>query len=170
MSVAITSYPGTSLRDDDIKSGRVLTIAANAGARYEWDLGVAMGRYLAALKEGHLVGVRCPRCQRILFPPRAFCELCFCPTTEWVQLPDTGTIQTFAICHIAWDATRIPTPKVPAVIAIDGATEKMGLLHLIDNANPERIAAGQRVRAVWRPAGERTGSITDILYFAPLEG
>lgn len=78
-------------------------------------------------------------------------------------------IQTFAICHIAWDARRIDEPKIPAVIAIDGASRNMGLLHLIGDVAPERVAVGQHVRAVWRPAGKRQGSITDILYFTPTE-
>jgi len=26
------------------------------------------------------------------------------------------------------------------------------------------------VRAVWKPAAQRTGSVTDILYFEPLKG
>lgn len=170
MSESVTTFPGTSLREADFQAGRVLTVHGAARAEYVWDLGIAMGRYLAELRNGRLVGRKCPRCERILFPPRSFCEQCFAPTSEWVPLGDTGVVQTFAICHIAWDATRIPTPKVPAVIAIDGASDKMGLLHLIGGVDPNQVSVGQRVRAVWRPASERTGSVTDILYFVPVEG
>ncbi|HVC35602.1 MAG TPA: Zn-ribbon domain-containing OB-fold protein [Chloroflexota bacterium] len=169
MSVRIQDFPGTPLREDDVRSGRVLTVSGAARAEYAWDLGVAMTRYLEELRNGRLVGQRCRHCGRVLFPPRAFCEQCFCPTTEWVALPDTGVIQTFAICHIAWDAQRIDEPKLPAVIAVDGASRNMGLLHLIGGVEPERVAVGQRVRAVWRPPDERQGAITDILYFTPTE-
>lgn len=169
MSARIREYPGTPLREDDIRAGRVLTVAGDARAEYVWDVGVATGRYLEELRNGRLVGVRCHHCGRILFPPRAFCEQCFRPTTEWVTLKDTGVIQTFAICHIAWDARRIDEPKIPAVIAIDGASRNMGLLHLIGGVDPDHVAVGQRVRAVWRPASERQGAITDIRYFAPVE-
>jgi uncharacterized protein len=170
MSTSIQSYSGTSLREEDFTTGRVLTETGSAGAEYAWDRGVAIGRYLAELREGRLVGCRCRQCQRILFPPRAFCEECFHPTTEWVVLQDVGTIQTFAICHIAWDASRVATPSIPAVIAIDGASPGMGLLHLIGGVAPEKVKVGQRVRAVWRPANERRGDITDIQHFAPVEG
>jgi len=169
MSVRIQEFPGTPLREDDVRSGRVLTVSGAAGAEYAWDLGIAMERYLAGLRDGRLVGTGCHHCGRVLFPPRVFCEQCFQPTTEWVDLPDSGVVQTFAICHIAWDARRIDEPKVPAVIAVDGASRNMGLLHLIGGVDPDRVAVGQRVRAVWRPERERTGSITDILYFAPTE-
>jgi len=169
MNVRVQEYPGTPLREDDVRSGRVLTVPGSAGAEYAWDVGIAVGRYLEELRNGRLVGVRCQHCGRILFPPRAFCEHCFCPTTDWVTLQDTGTIQTFAVCHIAWDARRIDEPKIPAVIAIDGASRNMGLLHLIGGVNPDQVSVGQRVRAVWRPTSERQGSITDILHFAPLE-
>lgn len=169
MSEKIQEFPGTALREDDLLSGRVLTVEGDARAAYAWDLGIAMERYLTELRHGRLVGVRCEHCGRLLFPPRAFCEHCFVPTTSWVHLPDTGTIQTFAICYISWDARRIDEPKVPAVISIDGASRTMGLLHLIGGVDPGRLAIGQRVRAVWRPESERAGAITDILYFTPLE-
>jgi uncharacterized OB-fold protein len=170
VSVNLKAYAGTSLREEDFTAGRVLTETGAARAEYSWDRGVAVGRYLAELHEGRLVGCRCQQCQRILFPPRAFCEECFHPTTEWVQLSDFGTIQTFAICHIAWDATRVSTPSIPAVVAIDGASPGMGLLHLIGGVAPEKVAVGQRVRAVWRAPEQRKGDITDIEYFTPVEG
>jgi hypothetical protein len=162
-------FPGTPLTEDDFNSGRVLTVDGAARAEYEWDLGIAMERYLAELGEGRLVGRGCSACGRVLFPPRAFCEACFHPTSTWVRLGDTGTIQTFAICHISWDARRIAEPLVPAVIAIDGASPGMGLLHLIGNASPNSVTVGQKVKAVWRPETERQGSIKDILYFEPRE-
>jgi uncharacterized OB-fold protein len=170
MTDAVHEYPGTPLREADLAAGRVLTVPGAARAEYAWDLGIAMSHYLAELQQGRLVGRRCHHCGRVLFPPRMFCEHCFRPTTEWVTLSDTGTIQTFAICHIAWDASRIDEPKVPAVISIDGASRLMGLLHLIGGVSPDRVTVGQRVRAVWLPPPERRGAITDIRYFMPEEG
>jgi uncharacterized OB-fold protein len=166
----ITTYAGTPLRDADLASGNILTETSSARAEYAWDRGIAVGRYLASLREGRLVGTRCGQCRRILFPPRAFCEQCFHPTNEWIALADTGVIQTFAICHIAWDASRVSVPSIPAVVAIDGASPGMGLLHLIGGVAPETVAIGQRVRARWRSADRRRGDITDIEYFEPMEG
>ena len=45
----------------------------------------------------------------------------------------------------------------------------MGILHLLDDCDPKSISIGMRVRAVWKPPEERTGSITDIRYFTPMK-
>ncbi|MER3467104.1 MAG: hypothetical protein C4312_00380, partial [Thermoflexus sp.] len=96
---------------------------------YAWDTGVAVDRFLAELKAGRLVGRRCRTCRRVMIPPRMFCEHCFRPTDKWVPLVDTGTVVTFSVCTISWDMRRLEVPEVPAVIAIDGASPGMGILH-----------------------------------------
>lgn len=162
------SHPvGTPLHERDLREGKALTTRYAAGIRYAWDAGPAIGHYLDELRQGRLVGRRCPRCQRVLVPPRSFCEQCFAPTTEWVAVRDTGTVQTLAVCHIAWDASRIEQPQLPAVIAIDGAAPGHGILHLLGEVAPEQARIGQRVKAVWKAPAERTGAITDIMYFRP---
>jgi len=43
----------------------------------------------------------------------------------------------------------------------------MGMLHLLGEVSPEEVAVGMKVKAVWKPQGERQGAITDIRYFRP---
>ena len=38
---------------------------------------------------------------------------------------------------------------------------------MLGEAEPEDLKIGMKVKAVWKAAGERTGAITDILYFKP---
>jgi hypothetical protein len=57
---------------------------------------------------------------------------------------------------------------MPAVIAIDGASPGMGILHLLGEVAPKAVTIGMRVQAVWKPVAEREGSITDIRYFRPI--
>jgi uncharacterized OB-fold protein len=57
---------------------------------------------------------------------------------------------------------------IPSVIEIDGASKGMGILHMLSEIDPEDIKVGLKVKAVWKKPEERTGSITDILYFKPL--
>jgi hypothetical protein len=59
-------------------------------------------------------------------------------------------------------------PQIPAVIRLDGTSEG-GFLHLLGEVAPDDVRAGMQVEAVWKPAGERVGSILDIRYFRPLE-
>jgi acetyl-CoA C-acetyltransferase len=134
-------------------------------ARYEWDAGVAIGAFLDGLREGRLLGRECRGCERVLVPPRMFCERCFRTTERWVEVETTGTVQTYSICHVSWDMQPLETPELPAVVAIDGSDG--GFLHRLGEVDPSVVRIGLEVEAVWRNVGERTGSILDIAYFRP---
>lgn len=135
---------------------------------YAYDAGYAIGRYLDGLKAGKLVGVHCRKCGRTLIPPRSFCEQCFVPLDTWVDLKDRGTVNTFSISYVRWDAARIKDPELPAVIDIEGASPGVGILHVLGEVDPKKIKMGMKVKAVWKPAKEREGKITDIKYFKPV--
>ena len=94
---------GTGLSGEDFKSGKIFNVTYHPRAEYAWDTGPAIGRYLAELKNGRIMGRHCHKCDRTFVPPRAFCELCFIPVEKWVELKDTGTINTFSLCYITWD-------------------------------------------------------------------
>lgn len=162
---------GRGLKSREIENKGVFTQSFHPKLQYAWDTGQAMGRYLDGLREGKIVGRVCNSCSRKMIPPRMFCELCFRPTDEWVSFADTGTVNTFSICYVNWDASRIPPgqpPHIPAVIEIDGASEGMGILHVLGEVDPQQVKIGMKVKAVWKPASERTGAITDIKYFKPI--
>ena len=167
-------FSGTSLTDHALSTSEVLTTLWRVKANYAWDTGIAIGKYLEGLKQGKILGVRCPECHRTVVPPRAFCELCFRPINDWVELPDTGKINTYSVSYVNWDATRRQTPEVPAVIEIDGASPGIGILHLMGEVGDTleeitaRLKVGVTVQAVWKPAQEREGAITDIRYFRPI--
>lgn len=159
---------GTALSSEDFKQKRVFTTSYTPKAKYAWDTGFAIGRYLEGLKEGKLLARSCKKCGRILIPPRAFCELCFRLTDDWVELEHTGVINTFSLCYITWDMQKLTDPLIPAVIAIDGATEGYGIMHMIGGVDPKAVQVGMKVEAVWKPADEREASITDIQYWRPI--
>ena len=164
----------TALKREDVLGGKVITTSWDPKLEYAWDDGVAIGRYLAELKNGRIIGKHCRKCDRVMLPPRLFCELCWRPTDEWVYVQDTGTINTFCVSHVNWKAGRLDIeggerPYTPAVIEIDGAAPGMGILHHINEVDPWQIEIGMKVRAVWKPAEERQGAITDIRYFVPVQ-
>jgi acetyl-CoA C-acetyltransferase len=135
------------------------------GARYSWDAGVAVGRFLDGLRAGKILGRECRRCERVLVPPRMFCERCFRETDGWIEVEQTGTVQTYSICHVSWDMQPLESPEIPAVVSIDGSDG--GLLHMLGEVDPEEVRIGMDVEAVWKPVGERAGSILDIAHFRP---
>lgn len=167
MSTNLVKYGGTPLTADDLLKGRALLVHYQPKAQYRWDCGVAIGRYLAELKLGRIIGRQCDGCRRLLVPPRMFCEECFRPTDAWEYVRDTGTVNTFCISHIRWDTTRLETPQVAAVIDLDGASKGIGILHLIGGVDAQEVKIGMRVKAVWKPARQREGSVTDIRFFKP---
>lgn len=157
-----------SLSDKDFRTGIGVDFAVEA--RYAWDAGIAIGHYLNQLKEGRIVGRVCHGCNRTLVPPRMFCEQCFRPTDEWKEVRDTGTVNTFSLAYITWDMRELTDPDIPAVIDLDGASPGIGIMHKLGDVDPEAVHTGMRVKAVWKPAPEREGSILDIAYWAPIDG
>ena len=135
-------------------------------AAYEWDVGEAMGAFLHGMRDGRIVATTCERCDRTLVPPRMFCERCFRPTDGWTDVPGTGTVETFSICHVRWDMVPLDPPEIPAVIRLDG-TSNGGFLHKLSQVEPGEVRIGMAVEAVWKPASEREGSILDIVSFRP---
>ncbi|MBM3943760.1 MAG: Zn-ribbon domain-containing OB-fold protein [SAR202 cluster bacterium] len=167
---------GTSLTDHALTAGEALLTHWQVKSDYRWDAGAALSRFLEGLKHGQILGIHCPQCRRTLVPPRVFCERCFRPLEQWVPLYDTGKLITYSVSYVNWDATRRRTPEIPAVIELDGASPGIGILHLLGEAGGSlseitaRLGAGTPVQAVWKPAAEREGAITDIRYFRPVGG
>ena len=162
-------FPGTPLSEGDFKEGKILFYLDQVKADFAWDTGIAIGSYLAALKEGYLLGGYCQTCRKTVIPPRTVCEWCFRPMDSYVRLEDTGTVNTFSLCYVTWDVKRIKDPELPAVIEIDGASPLHGIMHKLGEVDPEEVHIGMRVKAVWKAPEDRDGAITDILYFKPLE-
>ena len=169
MSAKINELPGTSLSEKDFEEKKILFNFDELRGDFAWDTGIAIGGYLAALKEGVILGARCNTCRKIVVPPRTVCEWCYRPMDDFVPLQDTGTVNTFSLCYVTWDVKRIVEPEIPAVIEIDGASPLHGIMHLLGEVDPKKVHIGMRVKAVWKPPKERQGAITDIRYFKPIE-
>jgi uncharacterized protein len=159
-------YETRSLTDQEFRTG--IAVNFEVDARYAWDAGIAIGGYLDGLKEGKILGRVCHGCRRTLGPPRMFCERCFRPTDEWVEVKDTGTVNTFSLAYITWDMQDLRDPDIPAVIDLDGASPGIGIMHKLGGVDPDAVHTGLRVRAVWKPPAKREGSILDIQYWEPI--
>jgi uncharacterized OB-fold protein len=159
-------FPGTPLSSQDFREG-VITWSDEYTVEYAWDAGVAIGAYLDGLKAGKLLASYSPGTGRTVVPPRTFDELSWTPIDDLRELPGTGIVNTFSLCMVNWDASRRDEPLMPAVIELDGASPGMGILHMLGEVVPEDVEIGMAVEAVWKPAAERQGAITDIRYFRP---
>ncbi len=121
--------------------------------------------YLKALKEGKLLGARTGPDGKLYFPAREADPATGKVLDEFVELPDKGTVTTFAIINIPFAGQRIKPPYVAAYVLLDGAD--IPFLHLVSDIDAAEVRMGMRVEAVWRPREEWDFGIDNIEYFRP---
>lgn len=121
--------------------------------------------FYRALERGKIIGQRCPACSKVYVPPRSACPSDGTPTTEEVELSETGTVTTFCIVNVPFLGQRITPPYVSAYVLLDGAD--IAILHLILDCPAEDVHMGMRVKAVWKPREEWGTTIENISHFAP---
>jgi uncharacterized OB-fold protein len=128
-------------------------------------------RFFRELRDNKKIyGVRCPKCRRVLLPPRPMCERCFAPIDEWVEVGHQGTVEAYTVLCVPFMGLP-PPPLGMAVVKLDGADT--GLNHIlggIEFSDPDKsgeaVKIGMRVEAVWKE--QRHGEILDIQYFKPV--
>jgi len=114
--------------------------------------------YLRGLAEHRLLGQRCGVCGQVYVPPRGTCPADGVPTSEEVELPESGTVTTFCIVNVGYPGQRVTPPYVAAAVLLDGAD--IAFQHLVLGCDPGEVRMGMRVRAVWGDSGS-------ISHFAP---
>ncbi len=125
----------------------------------------AESAYLRALAEGKIIGARTGKDGKVYFPPHGADPATGRPTTEFVELPDKGTVTTFAIINIPFAGQRIKPPYVAAYVLLDGAD--IPFLHLVTEIDASEVRMGMRVEAVWKPREEWGLGIDNIDHFRP---
>ncbi|QXJ21924.1 OB-fold domain-containing protein [Actinomadura graeca] len=152
----------------DIECFRPEVTMIGSPSRLEYGLrpGRALGRFLEGLCEGRILGHRCAACGRVIVPMSGLCPRDGVPTSQEVELPDTGTLTTFTVSHV-------PDPRAPGVpfvsghVLLDGAGVTM--LALVAGVPAAGVRMGMRVRAAWRPRGEWGRTLANIRWFEPLD-
>jgi uncharacterized protein len=126
--------------------------------------------FLRALEEGKLLGARTSgrdggKPGKVYFPPKEADPATGLELDNFVELPDKGTVTTFAIINIPFAGQRIKPPYVAAYVLLDGAD--IAFLHLIQEIDAAEVRMGMRVQAVWKPREEWGLGIDNIEYFKP---
>ncbi len=125
--------------------------------------------FLRGLEEGKLIGAHAILENgdkgKVYFPAREADPATGKQLTEYVELPDKGTVTTFAIINIPFAGQRIKPPYVAAYVLLDGAD--IPFLHLVTEIEAADVRMGMRVEAVWKPREEWGLGIDNIDYFRP---
>jgi len=121
--------------------------------------------FLRALEQGKLLGARSGAGGKVYFPPKEADPATGRELDEFVELPDKGTVTTFAIINIPFAGQKIKPPYVAAYILLDGAD--IPFLHLVTEIEAADVRMGMRVEAVWKPREEWGLGIDNIDHFRP---
>ena len=142
--------------------------SGESGMPYEWSIGVYGSRFFQEIREKQrFIGVKCPKCKKVLVPPRRICGPCFQEITELVPLTDTGTLVAFSVVNYPFidpsTGKQRPTPYTYGYINLDGSDNLFS--HIINETDESKIKVGAKVRAVFKDVSEMEGNIQDIKYF-----
>ena len=135
--------------------------------KYSYTVGRTTTRFLQAIKEGKIVGQKCPVCLRVYVPPRGSCPKDGVATEEEIELPHTGTVESFTINYLPIPGGAVDPPYVSANIILDGSD--IAFMHIISEINHSKVRIGMRVKAQWRSKKEWKPSLENIAYFKPLD-
>jgi len=134
--------------------------------KHVYTLGLAGEKFFRELMEnGKIVAGRCKKCNKLYLPPRGFCDNCFEPIDEFVDVGLKGKVKTYTVVRVGMDNKLLDKPIVIAFIEFPNVVG--GIIHFL-NAKPEDVKIGMEVEAVIKPREERKGNIFDIRYFKPV--
>jgi uncharacterized OB-fold protein len=135
-------------------------------ADYFYPNGVAGDRFFKhIMKNDSFLASKCPKCKKVFFPPRSYCEDCFIdiPEEEWIEVPKSGKIKLHTTVTIDAYGEKLDKPKVIALIEIENTDGSM--LGIVETDNLDKNLCGNQVEAVLRPLDKREGTLKDILFF-----
>ena len=134
---------------------------------YTWTVGSTLSKFYCELRDnGKIWANKCPSCGTVFVPPKVKCINCYRDPNIWVELPGTGTVESYTI--VRYEEPMLHPRKAPFVyglIKMDGADTCM--VHFIDEIEPEKVKVGMRVEAVL--SENREGNILDISHFRPVK-
>ncbi|QKR00068.1 Zn-ribbon domain-containing OB-fold protein [Metallosphaera tengchongensis] len=96
---------------------------------YVYTVGSDGENFLKGLKEGKILGRKCPKCGKVYVPPRMYCEECFVENGEYLELKE-AYLETFTVVYYDSDGNRLEKPVTIGLIRFHGASG--GLLAYLD--------------------------------------
>jgi uncharacterized OB-fold protein len=135
---------------------------------YEYTIGTFASAFFEALKGHRILGCKCPGCGEVSVPPKSFCEPCFIPIEELVEVGSAGTIEAVTVVTAPF-AGSPPVPYAVAYVRLDGATSSIAnYVHQVDLSDletlPAQLKIGAPVGVVFGDTPE--GRVTDF-WFEP---
>ena len=144
----------------DIRNVGAKSWHGNIPMGHKYTMGVAGEEFYKRLRDkGEIAATLHEGADSPTLPPSLFDPETFAPIDKWVKVGPGGTVDTFTVYGEGDDR------RVLALIRIDGA--EGGLVHWVGGCDPEEVAIGMRVKAVFEGKKSRTGALSDIRHFKP---
>jgi hypothetical protein len=156
---------------EEIKKKELLSVySGEAEQPFEWSAGKYVSRFLMEMRDNKtLVGSKCPKCSKVLVPPRRVCGDCFVQMDEIVKLSGKGSLYSFTVVNFGFvdpdTGLKRPVPYTCAYITLDGTN--CTYAHYLSETDPAKISIGMRVQPVWEE--NRRGHLLDIKHFEPID-
>jgi uncharacterized OB-fold protein len=138
----------------------------NMQADYFYPAGIAGDKFFKHLMQmDTFLATKCSKCNKVLFPPRLYCEDCFQEITDedWAEVPAEGTVRLFTVVTLDAHGEKLEPPKIMSLIDIEKTDGAM--LGIIKTGDLEKDYSGVKVKAVLRPKDKREGTMKDILHW-----
>jgi uncharacterized protein len=140
----------------------VLTAPLDISFDYTRSLGQTLSRFMTGLRDHQVLGGRGSD-GLVRVPPPEYDPATLQPTTELVEVADTGTVTSWSWMAQPLEGQPLERPFAWVLVRLDGADTSM--LHALDVDTPADVSTGMRVRIRW--AEETVGHIKDIACFVP---
>ncbi|PKL37220.1 MAG: hypothetical protein CVV44_16425 [Spirochaetae bacterium HGW-Spirochaetae-1] len=132
---------------------------------YSYFAGRVGSKFITTIRDQKkIMGVKCPKCNKVYVPPKQVCEKDFTDIRDnWVDLGNEGTVTNFTV--VRYNDKHLPrkAPFIMALIKLDGADSPF--MHILEEVEPSEVKIGMRVEAVF--AKQPTNTILDIDHFKP---
>lgn len=123
-------------------------------------------KFIISLRDSKkILGVKCPKCDKVYVPPREYCEKDLTKLDEnWVELGIEGVITSYTVVN--YNDRHLPrkAPYVMAMIKVQGADTAFA--HIVEGIDPGQVFTGMKVKAVF--AEKSPSTILDIDHFEPV--
>ena len=124
-------------------------------------------QFFEGAEQGRLVLPRCTACGFVIWFPREICPECGSQDVDWFEASGSGSIYSCTVTRRVPGSWGKATPFVLAYVELDEGPRVM--TNIVD-CDPEQVAIGDRVEAVFEEATDRDGNPGQpLLRFRPAE-
>ncbi len=127
--------------------------------------GLVGSKFLIGLRDDtKIMGIKCPKCDKVFVPPKSICKYCYGQLSELVEVGKKGTLVTYAV--VRKPNTIQTADLIYGIVQLEGADT--AFTHMLGEVDPEKLEVGMEVEAVFKDKEDREASILDIKYFKPI--